>query len=1378
MIEVIINDNWYIQNPEKILGEPYQTTGRFSDNVTKYRGSIEDVMRIPAVDYEATDMLSPYVSSEHTDTQAKDLHGVQTSNIERALKKAKKEKSARDQAKAGELDLITFDEIDQQYNKHLTDDQKQVFVWYQKKVLNRPMEGGWAKYDNSSAISAKVVPLEWVKEGLVYWFVDGFLPAFIYLSGNIADRRARLSEDREKIESMPQGKTIYQKQIEALDKVWSNVAQRRKRLDAEKFEDRLIIKPVSNLAKEYKIKHLNGDVKLKAQKRRNGQIDFTEKLQSAWKRDLEIAVNLQEAFVLWMSENARELDIRRGLDWKEIAELYIMNRKRRKDEKVQDFQRNKSAAQQEGIRLFSDFLAKAITDEDREGIERIWNERYNSEVPVDLDQVPIGFTMARFYNGMEMDIRPEKREAVAFAQISGAGCLAYGVGLGKTWCAIFTAAQFLENGWCQRPFFVLPNQVYKQFMGECKGILPQIDQNDLYNLSEKYLDNIPEEGQLPAGTISFFTYEGFKRVGLDTGSEGAFFAELMSILDQDDTPVSGKGADKAYERLKKKVSGIIGKSQMGTRANIDSMGLDMMMVDEAHSAKKVFTTVKAEREENLGNEKNVKRYDISSGEPSGMGLKTFMVSQYIQKRNTTGNVLLLTATPFTNSPMEIYSMISLVGLRYLQELGLKNLKDFFDQFVNTSNELVFTIALNPEFKDVFTGFSNLVALQSIIRRFFLYKQSTKNLKRPNKIVLPLRRKVVNGMEIDLGDNETIETVLPFNPYQKDRITDILAYASGEISVNEACENAKADDEENAAGARMLRAAGMARKVAFSPFLLDCDSDTRNPGSPKAFIESSAKLEFIAGCIRSVKEYHDRQGSPMSGQIIYSNMGVDFFPLLRQYLIDKVGFQPHEVGIIVSESRMKQMGFKDKRTVQNAFLGRRYNPVTRDYEDIPHEYRCKVLIGSSTIREGINLQRYASCLYILELPWNPTDVNQLEGRLWRQGNIHRSVRIVNPLMEDSMDIFMFQKLEEKTARINAIWDFDGNQSTLDTRDFDPAELKYVLIKDPRRIADLEAQERGLEIEDELTTIEAQLNILQDLNRTRSYVFSKLEDIAKAVSYYRDLPPGAENDPVELRRQVSYILRAKKLKDGRLVDELKASVSQGYKYSYSYRNPYDDAWISSAGISAPYWYSDWKKSVAKYTQAVNDILKPKGLDDSEEAIKEAIRQLQEEKTKKEEEKKDLNKEERLKERAAEITAKKEAEGIAPASVQERISQFAQLNYLLDDLRVEEPQESLAREAQDAPYRPGETVRYNDGKARVEQSFLGNNGKYYYLVKQTSYLELVIEAELSPNNKTQEKRLQSRQMSGTKKAMPPKANAKTRILLAKAKKRKKLKLLQLAA
>ena len=114
---------------------------------------------------------------------------------------------------------------------------------------------------------------------------------------------------------------------------------------------------------------------------------------------------------------------------------------------------------------------------------------------------------------------------------------------------------------------------------------------------------------------------------------------------------------------------------------------------------------------------------------------------------------------------------------------------------------------------------------------------------------------------------------------------------------------------------------------------------------------------------------------------------------------------------------------------------------------------KVIIGSATIKEGINLQSRASVLYNCWLDWNPTDLKQLEGRIWRYGNRYANVRIVIPLMENSMDPFIFQKLLEKTSRINEIWSRHGVTNQLSLEEFNPAELKMGLITDPYALAEL-------------------------------------------------------------------------------------------------------------------------------------------------------------------------------------------------------------------------------------------------------------------------------------------------------------------------------------
>ena len=80
------------------------------------------------------------------------------------------------------------------------------------------------------------------------------------------------------------------------------------------------------------------------------------------------------------------------------------------------------------------------------------------------------------------------------------------------------------------------------------------------------------------------------------------------------------------------------------------------------------------------------------------------INYYIQKNNNWQNVLLLTATPFTNSPLEIFSMLSMIAYNKLRETSLNNIKSFFDTYVSVSTELVINSRLQPQFKQIILGF--------------------------------------------------------------------------------------------------------------------------------------------------------------------------------------------------------------------------------------------------------------------------------------------------------------------------------------------------------------------------------------------------------------------------------------------------------------------------------------------------------------------------------------------------------------------------------------------------------------------------------------------------------------------------------------------------
>jgi RecG-like helicase len=209
------------------------------------------------------------------------------------------------------------------------------------------------------------------------------------------------------------------------------------------------------------------------------------------------------------------------------------------------------------------------------------------------------------------------------------------------------------------------------------------------------------------------------------------------------------------------------------------------------------------------------------------------------------------------------------------------------------------------------------------------------------------------------------------------------------------------------------------------------------------------MQYVMDCVASVKKYHESKKEPISGQVIYANRGKDFFLHLKEWLVTKIGYAPSEVEIISGG-----VSAKKKEQVKEHFL----------------DGKVKIIIGSATIREGIDLQKRSTVLYNCFLDWNPTDIKQLEGRIWRFGNIYSHVRIVVPLIENSFDIFLNQKLGEKTARVNDIWSRAGRKTVLKLEELNPDELKKGLISDPLELVNMAVTEQTENLKTEKTLLE--------------------------------------------------------------------------------------------------------------------------------------------------------------------------------------------------------------------------------------------------------------------------------------------------------------------
>lgn len=244
---------------------------------------------------------------------------------------------------------------------------------------------------------------------------------------------------------------------------------------------------------------------------------------------------------------------------------------------------------------------------------------------------------------------------------------------------------------------------------------------------------------------------------------------------------------------------------------------------------------------------------------------------------------------------------------------------------------------------------------------------------------------------------------------------------------------------------------------------------REEPSLDEFIEDSPKLKQTMDLIRQ-----NKNDIPDSGQIIYSELAVSEFPKLKEYLVREVGYKPEEVGVIT---------------------GATSKPNRLKIQDDFNSGKIKVVIGSEAIQEGMNLQENTTDIYMLSLPYNFTSLRQVEGRAWRQGNRNENVRINFMLTNDSIDVFMLQKLQSKQARY--LEAMKKGADVLDISDISTQELKTAIITNPETRANIEIELMKKRIETEKNKFLADSSFV--LRKYDSFIKIQ-EEVTKAQHNY--------------------------------------------------------------------------------------------------------------------------------------------------------------------------------------------------------------------------------------------------------------------------------------
>jgi hypothetical protein len=633
----------------------------------------------------------------------------------------------------------------------------------------------------------------------------------------------------------------------------------------------------------------------------------------------------------------------------------------------------------------------------------------------------------------------------------------------------------------------------------------------------------------PDGTIFMTTYEGLRNLGaesllsnerdsinVNTSLYGTIYRELSQGEEIENVKgwVSGQARGLALaESLEDAMFGSVGNPKV----YLKELGIDYAVFDESHNFKKVFTMTKGKPSKysdvNASGliKREPKKYQLGKGNMSSQALSAYVAVRYIQFNNNNKNVVHLTATPFTNDPIEVYSMLALTNYQALVNAGYRWIEDFYDAFMKIAFELRYTASQKIKREEVLVGYNNAPQMRSLI--FFLmdYKNGEDaNIKRPDKFMYP-------------SYSRNIETIVPPHHEQKIAFDLIKKYIKGEIGESEMCDaviddvditemtdeelmiliaregsdrqknkwevavlplstddrilaekdateiiksNADAEDSNGNDNAviRVLKGLTYMKQVTLSPYLFSCRKAGGNEPTFRQYVETSPKLLYTLNAIKSNRTFEEQNNLRLSGSVIYMNIGVNpsiavkqsdgtykkktwsegGFEKIKQYLVKELGYKDSEISIVKGG-----MSLAEKEKQKNKFLSG----------------ESLVMIGSATISTGIDLQNNASSLFVCSFDWNPTDAEQVNGRIHRQGNRFSKVRIVYPMIENSADPIIFQLLQEKTTRIKEIWDKEGRSSELDLSDFNPSDLKKKLITDPEDLVSYWLEENLKELEDE-------------------------------------------------------------------------------------------------------------------------------------------------------------------------------------------------------------------------------------------------------------------------------------------------------------------------
>lgn len=768
-------------------------------------------------------------------------------------------------------------------------------------------------------------------------------------------------------------------------------------------------------------------------------------------------------------------------------------------------------------------------DSRRERLARIYNDTFNTDVQREFDGSHL-----KFHGKVGDDIiqlRPHQANAVWRMVQSGTTLLDHVVGAGKTFTMIAGIMEMRRMGMAKKPMLVVPNHLVGQWAEDFMKLYPGANilaatKKDFEKDSRKRLFARIATGDWDAVIVA---HSSFGKVEVEPEFQSEFIKQQIEDMDTSIKAMreaEGKGSrnvkqiEKQKASLEEKLKKLFDTGSKDDNLYFSELGVDAVLLDEAHEFKNLGFSTGMQRVAGLGN-------PAGSNKAADM----FMKVQATLKRTGGKNVVFATGTPISNTMAEMYTMQRFLDYGTLKDQGISH----FDAWAKTFGEVVTDWELSPsgQYK-MNSRFAKFVNMPELMQRY----QSFADV---------VNRDDINRMLASQGKKLPVPKLKGGKPENTvvERSRDQAAY----IGIPQVDENGnesypkgslvyRAENLPKKAvkgGDNMLKIMSDARKAALDMRLID----PNYPDNPDSKVNVSAK---------NIKDIYDKWDKDKGTQLVFIDLSTPKGAMAKEAGALRDLVAKAEEGDEAAQEKLDRMSPDELLALESDFSvyddlkqklinkGIPANEIAFIHdantelqkEDLfgkVRSGRVRVLFGSTAkMGAGMNVQERLVALHHLDAPWRPSDLEQREGRIIRQGNkLYDAdpegfeVEVKRYATKQTLDSRMWQTIEAKARFIEQVRKGTGERQVEDVAGeaSNSAEMKAASSGNPLILEEMSLRQAIRKLENQQTEHNREQFRINDRIRWMGDQIKRREAEAEVIA--SDVPSVPKEFAVKIGKQ---------------------------------------------------------------------------------------------------------------------------------------------------------------------------------------------------------------------------------------------------------------------